>query len=56
MRKLREEEMGIGNFGGEHMYKAIINFLRRYYPEILTQWEHKVRDAVEYCEPSRLED
>tara|TARA_R110000824_G_scaffold35901_17_gene112009 strand:- start:3 stop:164 length:162 start_codon:yes stop_codon:yes gene_type:complete len=53
---MRDHEMGMREFGGKHMYRAVINFLRRYYPEILQQWQIKVRDSVEYMEPSRLED
>lgn len=48
--------MGMDEFGGKHMYRAIISFLRRYHPEILEIWQGKVRHAVEWAEPSRLED
>jgi len=53
---MRDTEMGIDNFGGSYMYRALIAFLRMSYPEILIQWQDKVSDAVEYMEPARMED
>ena len=53
---MRDTEYGLPEFGGKYMYRALISFLRAKYPEILTQWNDKVRYAVEYAEPSRLEE
>ena len=53
---MRETEQGVDNFGGKYMYRALMHFLRVKYPEILPQWEERVRYAVEWMEPSKLEE
>ena len=53
---MRDLEMGMEEFGGKYMYRAIINFLRMHYPEILEIWQTKVRDAIEWQSPTRMED
>jgi|TARA_R100001530_G_scaffold54240_1_gene40031 hypothetical protein len=53
---MRDREMGLDEFGGKHMYLSVITWLRSQYPELLQQWEHKVRDAVEWADTTKLED
>ena len=52
---MRDSEMGLDEFGGKHMYRAIINFLRSHYPEILDIWQTKVRNAIEWQSHKILE-
>lgn len=53
---MRDNEMGQPEFGGSYMYRATMHFLRTKYPEIYYEWNDKVAYAVEWMEPSRLEE
>ena len=53
---MRDRELGVDEFGGKHMHLSVIAWMRANYPEILQQWQHKVRDAVEWADTKMLEE